>query len=175
MINRWHGFFVAILLLGSGWVWVNRVPVALSATARTPQPAVDYPAPDFTLTTLDGQSFALSAAQGKPIVLNFWATWCGPCQRELPALQAAAERYGDQVLIVGVDQGEEPATVQTYVDKLGLTFAIPLDAEFAVSELYTVRGLPTTFFIDRQGVIRQMWLGEMNSITLAEGVAGILR
>ena len=175
MINRWHGVFLVILLLGGSWLWLNRVPVAVSATARPPQPAIDYPAPAFTLTTLAGEQFDLSAAQGKPVVLNFWATWCGPCQRELPTLQAAAERYGDQVLIVGVDQGEAPATVQSYVDRLGLTFAIPLDADFAVSELYNVRGLPTTFFIDRQGVIRQMWLGEMNSITLAEGVAGILR
>lgn len=164
-----------ILLLGSSWLWVNRVPVAVSAIDRTPQPAVDYPAPDFTLTTLAGEPFVLSEAQGKPVVLNFWATWCGPCQRELPTLQAAAERYGDQVLIVGVDQGEAPATVQRYVDQLSLTFAIPLDTEFTVSERYNVRGLPTTFFIDRQGVIRQMWLGEMNSITLAEGVAEILR
>lgn len=175
MINRWHGLFLVILLLGGSWLWLNRVPVAVLATARPPQPAIDYPAPDFTLTTLAGEQFDLSAVQGKPVVLNFWATWCGPCQRELPTLQAAAERYGDQVLIVGVDQGEAPATVQSYVDKLGLTFTIPLDAEFAVSERYAVRGLPTTFFIDRQGVIRQMWLGEMNSITLAEGVAEILR
>lgn len=174
-MNRWHGLFFTILVLGGSWIWQNRVPVALSATTRTPQPAIDYPAPAFTLTTLAGDTFDLSAAQGKPVVLNFWATWCGPCQRELPALQAAAERYGDRVLIVGVDQGEEPATVQHYVDQLGLTFSIPLDAEFAVSEQYHVRGLPTTFFIDPQGVIRQMWLGEMNSITLAEGVAEILR
>lgn len=174
-MNRWHALFVLILLFGSSWIWLNRLPVAVSPTARTPQPAIDYPAPAFTLTTLAGDTFDLSAAQGKPVVLNFWATWCGPCQRELPALQAASERYGDRVLIVGVDQGEAPAVVQQYVDQLGLTFLIPLDAEFAVSEQYNVRGLPTTFFIDPQGVIRQLWLGEMNSITLAEGVADILR
>jgi thiol-disulfide isomerase/thioredoxin len=174
-MNRWHVLFLGILIFGGSWIWLNRVPIATSALARTPQPAIDHPAPDFTLTTLAGETFDLSEVQGKPVVLNFWATWCGPCQRELPTLQAAAERYGDRVLIVGVDQGEEPATVQRYVDQLGLTFAIPMDADFAVSELYNVRGLPTTYFIDSQGVIRQMWLGEMNSITLAEGVAEILR
>ncbi len=174
-MNRWHGLFLAILLLGGSWIWLNRVPVAFSADANAPQPAINYPAPDFVLTTLAGDSFSLREARGKPVVLNFWATWCGPCQRELPTLQAAAERYGDRVLIVGIDQGEEAATVQAYVDKLGLTFPIPMDSEFAVSELYNVRGLPTTFFIDPEGVIRQMWLGEMNSITLAEGVAETLR
>jgi thiol-disulfide isomerase/thioredoxin len=175
MMNRWHGLFMAILFVGGSWIWLNRMPVAALAGARTPQPAIDHPAPDFTLATLDGATFGLHAAQGKPVVLNFWATWCGPCQRELPTLQAAAERYGDRVLIIGVDQGEDPQTVQAYVDQLGLTFPMPLDAEFEVSGLYNVRGLPTTYFIDAQGVIRQMWLGEMNSITLAEGVAEILR
>lgn len=174
-MNRWHGLFLLILSLGSGWIWFNRMPVALSADANASQPAVNYPAPDFALTTLTGDAFSLRAARGKPVVLNFWATWCGPCQRELPTLQAAAERYGDQVLIIGVDQGEEAATVQRYVDDLGLTFPIPMDSEFAVSELYNVRGLPTTYFIDPDGVIRQVWLGEMNSITLAEGVAELLR
>ena len=174
-MNRWHGLFLAILLLGSSWIWFNRVPVAISAAANAPQPAINHPAPDFTLTTLTGETFSLSAARGRPVVLNFWATWCGPCQRELPALQAAAERYGDRVLIIGVDQGEEAATVQRYVDDLGLTFPSPMDSEFTVSALYNVRGLPTTFFIDPDGVIRQVWLGEMNSITLAEGVAELLR
>lgn len=174
-MNRWHGLFVLILLLGGSWIWFNRVPVALSADANAPQPAINYPAPDFVLKTLSGDSFSLREARGRPVVLNFWATWCGPCQRELPALQAAAERYGDLVLIVGIDQGEEAATVQAYVDELGLTFPIPMDSEFTVSELYNVRGLPTTFFIDSEGVIRHLWLGEMNSITLAEGVAETLR
>lgn len=174
-MNRWHGLFVLILLLGGSWIWFNRVPVALSADANAPQPAINYPAPDFVLKTLSGDSFSLREARGRPVVLNFWATWCGPCQRELPALQAAAERYGDRVLIVGIDQGEEAATVQAYVDELGLTFPIPMDSEFTVSELYNVRGLPTTFFIDSEGVIRHLWLGEMNSITLAEGVAETLR
>ncbi len=173
-MNRWHLLFVAILLLGSSWLWMNRVPVVAAVDVRTPQPAVDHPAPNFTLTTLTNETFTLQEAQGKPIVLNFWATWCGPCQRELPALQAAAERYGDRVLILGVDQGESVEVVQRYVDEKGLTFAIPLDSDFAVSGLYNVRGLPTTYFIDSQGIIRQIWLGEMNSITLAEGVAHLL-
>ncbi len=174
-MNRWHIAFFTILILGSSWIWINRVPVVVSSDIRVPQPAIDHPAPNFTLTTLANETFTLQEAQGKPVVLNFWATWCGPCQRELPALQAAAERYGERVLILGVDQGEAPELVQRYVDEKGLTFAIPLDAEFEVSTLYNVRGLPTTYFIDSQGVIRQIWLGEMNSITLAEGVAQLLQ
>jgi peroxiredoxin len=77
------------------------------------------------------------------------------------------------VIFVGVDQGEEAATVQPFVDELGLTFIIPMDAEGAVGLDYNVQGLPTTFFIDRHGVIRSLWMGEMNSVTLAENIANI--
>jgi thiol-disulfide isomerase/thioredoxin len=106
-------------------------------------------------------------------VLNFWATWCGPCQRELPALQATATRYEGQVIFAGVDQAEPPETVGPYVERMGLTFHIPLDRDGAVGDRYNVRGLPTTFFIDANGVIRHIWMGEMNSVTLAEGIAKI--
>lgn len=173
-MNRWSLILVLTLLLGSGWVWVSRVPPDQQSVTADPAPAVGHPAPDFTLTTLDGETFQLSDLQGTPVVLNFWATWCGPCQRELPALQAATERFAGRVVIAGVDQGEEAAVVQSYVDDLGLTFVIPMDENFEVSEQYAVLGLPTTFFIDADGIIRQIWSGEMNSITLAEGITALL-
>lgn len=168
---RWLAVFVITLLLGSGWVWWSRVPAEAQATARAPQPAVGYHAPDFTLTTLDGAEFTLSELRGQPVVLNFWATWCGPCQRELPALQTAAERYDGRIVIAGVDQAEPPALVQEYVSRFGLTFPIPLDEKQEVAGRYNVMGLPTTFFIDSDGVIRRIWSGEMNSIVLAEGIS----
>ena len=174
-MNRWHITFFAILILGGGWLWVSRVPVDAQQLARKPQPAIGYPAPDFALTTLDGQSIALADLADTPIVLNFWATWCGPCRREMPSLQAASERYGDDVLIVGVDQAEDPRTVQRFVDELGLTFPIPMDTDGSIGQRYNVTGLPTTYFIDSRGIIRHVWAGEMNSVTLAEGIALVLR
>jgi peroxiredoxin len=128
-------------------------------------------APDFTLQTLDGGTFRLSEQRGKPVVLNFWATWCGPCQNELPAVQKAAAHFGDDVVFVGVDQGEKADVVQSFADKLGLTFTIPMDGDGAVGYDYNVQGLPTTFFIDRHGVVKSLWMGEMNSVTLAENIA----
>ncbi len=173
-MNRWHLLFVTILVLGSGWVWASRALVAVQVDPRAPQPAIGYPAPDFALKTLDGKSISLNAYRGTPVVLNFWATWCGPCQNELPALQATAERYADDVLVLGIDQGESADLVQKYVDQLGLTFPIPMDADNAVANRYNVTGMPTTFFIDSDGIIRHFWMGEMNRITLAEGIAKIL-
>ena len=143
------------------------------ATEEAAYPAVGRVAPDFTLTTLDGESFQLSALRGKPVVLNFWATWCGPCQNELPAIQKAAAHLGDQVVFVAVDQNEKPDVVQSFVDKLGLTFTIPMDTGGDVGYDYNVQGLPTTFFIDRDGVIQSLWMGEMNIVTLVENIARI--
>jgi peroxiredoxin len=88
----------------------------------------------------------------------------------LPALQRAAEHYGDSVAVVAVDQGETVETVQRYADELGLTFTIPMDGEGDVGVLYNVKGLPTTFFIDADGVIQSLWMGEMTSVTLAENI-----
>jgi cytochrome c biogenesis protein CcmG/thiol:disulfide interchange protein DsbE len=176
-MNRWIIVFLLTLTLGGAWLWVSRVPVDATVVAREPQPAVGYSAPDFALDTLDGQAFVLSEAigspEGMPVVLNFWATWCGPCKREMPALQQAAQRYDGDVLIVGVDQGEPAATVQQFVDELGLTFDIPMDTDGAVGSRYNVRGLPTTYFIDGDGVIQEIWSGEMNAITLAEKIESI--
>lgn len=173
-MNRWYLFFVAILLAGSFWVWQSRVPARSVALARQPQPAVGFGAPEFTLPNTEGQQIRLSALRGTPVVINFWATWCVPCRREMPALQATAEHYVGRVTILGIDQGENAELVQEFLDEFGVTYPILLDTDFSVGEQYHVRGMPTTFFIDGDGIIRHVWVGEMNRITLAEGIAQIL-
>ena len=171
----WLLLALVILVAGGAWVWANRVPADALAELRTPAPAVDHPAPDFTAPLLSGESFSLGGAQGTPVVLNFWATWCGPCRAEMPVIQAAAKNYGERVHFVAVNQGEESAVIQPFVDEFGLTFPIALDQDQAVgSDLYNVTGLPTTFFIDGDGTVRRVWMGEMNAITLEEGIAEIL-
>ena len=101
-------------------------------------------------------------------MLNFWATWCPPCRSELPELQTASGRLAGQVQIVGVDQAESASQVQAFADSLGLNFTMPLDSDTMVSRLYGVRSLPTTFFIDRGGVIRQVQIGPVTEATLAQ-------
>ena len=171
----WLLLALVILVAGGAWVWANRVPADALAELRRPAPAVDHPAPDFKAPLLSGESFSLGGAQGTPVVLNFWATWCGPCRAEMPVIQAAAKNYGERVHFVAVNQGEESAVIQPFVDEFGLTFPIALDQDQAVgSDLYNVTGLPTTFFIDGDGTVRRVWMGEMNAITLEEGIAEIL-
>jgi cytochrome c biogenesis protein CcmG/thiol:disulfide interchange protein DsbE len=167
---RWTLLILVVLILGSSWIWLNRVPVgsAAPATDRRAAPAIGYPAPEFTLTTLSGEEFKLSSLRGTPVVLNFWATWCPPCRAELPELKAAGERYTGQVAVIGVNQVETAATVAKSARELGLTFPVPLDQSGAVSRLYRVRSLPTTFFIDRDGVIRQIQSGPLTEAVLAQ-------
>ncbi len=146
--------------------------------SAVPAPAVGHPAPDFTLPTLDGPEVRLADLRGKPIILNFWATWCPPCRKEMPALEIIWQQHnrGD-VVVLGVDQGESVGTVSEYVrQNVGVTFPLPLDRSQAVGDLYLVRSLPTTFFIDAQGIIREIRVGgPMESDFLTQQVRKLIR
>jgi len=173
-MNRWYLFFVTLLIAGPLWLWTSRLPVVANPGDLTPEPAIGRIAPDFTLKTPNGDTVRLATLRGKPVVVNFWATWCGPCQREMPALQSASQHYAGQVTFVGVDQGETPKEVTDYLQPLGVNFTISLDSDTKVGDRYQIQGMPTTFFIDANGVIREMWIGEMNAVVLAEGIRKIL-
>lgn len=172
-MNRWYAFFVVLLIAGPLWLWTSRVPVAADLNPLTPEPALGRPAPDFTLTTVAGETLQLASLRGQPVVLNFWATWCAPCRREMPVLQNASQRFAGEVAFVGIDQGESPEVVEEYIKNLGITFQVPLDSDMSVGSRYNVQGMPITYFVDADGVIRHMWVGEMNSVILAEGIAKI--
>ena len=119
-------------------------------------------APDFTLETLDGGTLALRELRGRPVLLNFWATWCPPCQEEAPALQAVHERYGDRLHVLGIDQKEGRVAVETFRRRFGLTYTLLLDPNGAVAERYGVRGLPESWLVDGDGVARLHHLGTLN-------------
>lgn len=133
---------------------------ACSALAG-PQPVVGSPAPDFALPALDGEQVRLSDLRGQRVLLNFWATWCGPCRQEMPAIQARYN-HGD-FAVLAVDFGETRQQVQNFVNEIGVDLPVVLDADGSVQELYRVRGYPTTFFIDTKGVIRLFHIGEMTA------------
>lgn len=172
---RWLLFALILAMVGAWWVWASRVPADQITERQTPAPALHHPAPAFEVQTVAGDAFSTAAQAGKPMVINFWATWCGPCRNEMPALEDASKRYADRVSFIGVNQGEDAPTIEAFADELGLTLPLGIDQKQAVgADLYNVSGLPTTFFVDGSGVIRRVWMGEMNSITLEEGLAEIL-
>ena len=171
--RTWNVAIGIVLVAGVAWLWASRVPTVepfAGGNGLPPAPAVGHPAPDITLTTVTGESFALSELRGKPVVLNFWATWCPPCRAELPELQAASQRYAGQLDIIGVNQAEPAEGVAAFAQQFGLTFPIPLDANADTSRRYAVRSLPTTFFVDRAGVIRHIQSGPLTEATLAQAL-----
>lgn len=121
-------------------------------------PKVGAFAPDFELERLSGDLLRLEELRGQPVVINFWATWCIPCEIEMPLLQDRYEKIpGLQVLAVNF---AEPASdVQAFVEEHELTFEILLDPRAIVQSAYRVRGYPTTYFIDREGVIQAIHIG----------------
>lgn len=157
---------------------MSRVPTDVANRDRSlTAPLTGFLAPDFTLTALAGNDLQLSSLRGKPVILNFWATWCPPCRAEMPELEALWQRYKDDgLLLIGVDQGENAATVERFArGVVGTTFPLLLDTNQAVGRAYGVRALPTTVFIDAEGRIQDVRIGgPMNRAMLMDSVAKIL-
>lgn len=120
-------------------------------------------APDFELTTLDGEVVKLSNYKGKRVMLNFWATWCPPCRAEMPDMQKFQDNQDVQVLAVNLSETESSLdNIPKFVDELNLSLTIPLDKESAVSKEYRVVAYPTTYMIDSDGRIQFIAMGAMN-------------
>ncbi|MCL2804830.1 MAG: TlpA family protein disulfide reductase [Treponema sp.] len=109
---------------------------------------------DFTLQNLNGENVTLSSYKGKVVLLNFWATWCPPCRDEMPSMETLYKRYKNQGLeLLAVNLRENPAAVRQFIQRGGYTFPIPLDTNGRVSGNYGVEAIPTTYVIDREGMI----------------------
>lgn len=134
---------------------------ALSCSSPTP-PAlieVDIVAPDFTLPTMRGTEITLSELQGTPVVLNFWAISCPACRAELPYFDVVAKEYADKVTIVAVNIGESVSQVKGFFGDSKVSFTVALDKNAQMTSSYATGYVPTTFFIDSQGVIRYIKVG----------------
>lgn len=124
--------------------------------------------PQMTLERLEGGTLALSSLAGKPVVINLWASWCGPCRREMPMLRAAQLAH-PEVSFVFVNQGETPAEIQAYMSKHGVALDnIVLDARPGLAQVFGSKALPTTFFFDAKGVLTERRVGELSAATLSE-------
>jgi thiol-disulfide isomerase/thioredoxin len=121
-------------------------------------------APDFKLQDLDGETVSLSDMRGRPVLLNFWATWCPPCRAEMPYLQQVFEEWqGKELAVLTIDIGESRSTVQNYLQSYRLSLPVLLDIKKTVAYKYGFRYVPTTFFIDRDGIIQRMRVGPFPS------------
>lgn len=160
--SRARIFYGLSLLLGLAWIWASAVPAGATTAGEIPAPQAGFLAPDFELQTLDGQSVKLSDLRGQVVLVNVWASWCPPCRAEMPAIEHTYQAFrarGFVVLAVNPTDWDKLADVQSFVAKNSLTFPIPLDQDGAVTRLYQVTSLPTSFFIGRDGVIREVVIG----------------
>jgi peroxiredoxin len=133
------------------------------------------PAPDFEVPTLDGGELRLSDHRGRPVVLNFWATWCPPCVLELPLLIEAESRYADEGLVViAMNAGQTPEHIDWFLDQQGIDMPVAIDPGRDVYELYGVVGLPTTIWIDRDGNVNAVELGVLTTDLIDEYVSELV-
>jgi cytochrome c biogenesis protein CcmG/thiol:disulfide interchange protein DsbE len=168
---------VLAVLLISGGAWILfRGMKGSSPNARSAAPTpLAEAAPEFTLQTLDGQSVRLSDYRGQVVLLNTWATWCPPCRAEMPDLEAYYRQHGrDGFVVLAVNNQESPGTVAAFLGEHDFTFPILLDPEGVVIREYGVLGLPTSFFIDRDGTMRGVWSGQLTPARLKELVDPLL-
>lgn len=134
-------------------------------------------APDFTVTDAQGNEVSLSSYFGKPIVLNFWASWCGPCKSEMPDFEEAYQTYGDEIHFVMVNMTDGSRETQeaasSFVQQQGFTFPVLYDTQMNAATTYSVWSLPTTYFIDEEGYLVAQGRGALDRETLEKGIGMI--
>ncbi|TLS54240.1 TlpA family protein disulfide reductase [Paenibacillus antri] len=154
---------LAIVILLAGLAIIQQFATAQTAALPTEEaPKIGYLAPSFELKTLDGGTLGIGRGEReKPVIVNFWASWCDPCRMEAPILSDLYEKYKDRLDIYGVNglEYDEMTSVQAFVKQYKYEFPTLLDEKSAAFKLYQVPGYPTSFFIDRRGVVQDIVVG----------------
>jgi peroxiredoxin len=148
--------------------------VTLTGTATGEAPAVGKTAPDFVAQTADGKQFRLSDLEGQPVWLTFGASWCQPCRAENPDIQAAYDKHkAGGLQVVQVYMTEDAKTVNDYADRVGLTYTKVPDPSQRLANEYRILGIPTHYFIDAEGILRQMRIGSLDPAGIETAIQGI--
>jgi thiol-disulfide isomerase/thioredoxin len=162
-------FSAGVVLHAAGLPQRGNFP-ALAIDERVFAPYVDALAPPVVTTAINGDPIDLFAWRGTPVIINFWATWCEPCELEMQELQRLSEVYRDQVRVLGINANEPADQVARWLDDRGITYANTLDSEGLIARLYQLRGQPTTVIISPEGVIEQIYYGAVTYDMLAQAL-----
>jgi thiol-disulfide isomerase/thioredoxin len=179
--STYWGLVGLVLAAAAAWIAVSRLPVQAGA-APIQAPQVGFAAPDINLRNAQDEAVQLSDFRGQPVIINLWASWCGPCRAEMPAIQRVSEEYADQglvILAVNATNQDSQANAMAFVAEHRLTFPILFDIDGLVSQVYRLQALPSTYFVDQFGVIEEVVIGgpmaEALLRTRAENLFGGLR
>lgn len=150
------------------------ISAVASGGGAGPAPEIGKPAPNFTVTTLEGAKISLSSLRGHPVWLTFGAPWCQPCRAENPDVQATYLKYRAQGLkLVAVFIEASGSEIEAYAQRTGLTYPKVNDSSGRIASLYRVDGIPTHFFIDSSGILREIRISSLDPSTMAENLAKI--
>lgn len=160
-----------LVLLGAYGVWL----AGRSGMLAAPSARVGDPAPAFSLVDLDGDPLRLADLAGRPVVVNFWASWCGPCVEEFPLLAEAAERHQAAGLaVIGIVYQDRSEAARQFMARMGAGWPAAMDPGGRVAASYGIHGPPETFFIDAEGVVRGRQIGQLHRADLERQLALIL-
>ncbi len=127
-------------------------------------------APDFKLLGLNGEEASLSDFRGRPVVVNFWTTWCTECRTEVPELERLHQRRGDSVVVLGVNMREPESVIRPFLDELGATYPVLLDRDKKVAKAYRVTGVPETWIVSAEGVALHRFIGPVSAAQLEQAL-----
>jgi len=153
---------VLILLAGLAWIFLRADKIGASTAGRIPAPQKGFLAPEFTLAAPKGEKITLSELKGQAVLINIWATWCGPCREEMPTIEKIYEEYKDQGLVVlGVNSTfqDNQVGIVPFLEEYNITFPVVLDETGEVARKYDLRSLPSSFFVNRDGTINEVVIG----------------
>ncbi|MCY3658083.1 MAG: TlpA disulfide reductase family protein [Caldilineaceae bacterium] len=172
----WLAATLLTLVLGSAWIWVSAPGRTSAVLEDSAGPFIGHAAPPIQLVSLEDPTVAnVVNGVGVPVVLNFWASWCNPCRREIPELVEATQRFGQEVRVVGIVMPSDAEGARTMAAEFDINYELAVDALGGQGHAdYDVRSIPTTYFVDRSGVIRAKVTGEMSAAVLTEGISRIL-
>ncbi|MYD08810.1 MAG: TlpA family protein disulfide reductase [Chloroflexi bacterium] len=165
----------AALLLLAHTGMPQRIEISRGAPGSGAGLAIGLPAPQFELSSTSGETIALDSTAGAATIINFWASWCAPCRREMRELQQLQSQHPDSLRVLAINMGESADLVAAWQREIGISYDLLLDPTLAASQLYKVRGLPTTYLLDGRLVLRKVYYGPVSGRQLEDDLQRLAR